>query len=61
MFVIDPQGKLIYDGAIEYGATTSKANVGGSLNCVATALAESMAGTTLNHPTSRPYGCSMKY
>jgi thioredoxin-related protein len=61
MFVIDPQGTLIYDGAIDNRATTSKANVGGSINYVSTALTEAMAGKTLSHPTSRPYGCSMKY
>ena len=61
MFVIDPQGTLIYNGAIDNRATTSKANVGGSINYVSTALTEAMAGTPLSHPTSRPYGCSVKY
>jgi alkyl hydroperoxide reductase subunit AhpC len=61
MFVINPEGILIYDGAIDNRATTSKANVGGSINYVSMALAESMAGKALSHPTSRPYGCSVKY
>jgi alkyl hydroperoxide reductase subunit AhpC len=61
MFVINPEGTLIYNGAIDNHATTSKASVGGSLNYVSIALTESMAGKALSHPTSRPYGCSMKY
>ena len=61
MFVINPQGTLIYNGAIDNRATTSKANVGGSINYVSAALTESMGGKALSHPTSRPYGCSMKY
>jgi peroxiredoxin len=61
MFVIDPQGTLIYDGAIDNRATTSKANVGGSINYVSLALTEAMVGKPLSHPTSRPYGCTVKY
>jgi alkyl hydroperoxide reductase subunit AhpC len=61
MFIIDPQGRLIYDGAIDDRATTSKANVGGSINYVSLGLTEAMAGKPLSHPTSRPYGCTVKY
>jgi alkyl hydroperoxide reductase subunit AhpC len=61
MFVIDPQGTLIYDGAIDNRATTSKASVGGSINYVSLGLTEAMAGKPLSHPTSRPYGCTVKY
>jgi hypothetical protein len=61
MFVIDPQGTLIYNGAIDNRATTSKANVGGSINYVSSALTQSIERTPLSHPTSRPYGCSVKY
>jgi thioredoxin-related protein len=61
MFVIDPQGTLIYDGAIDNRATTSKANIGGSINYVSLGLTEAMAGKPLSHPTSRPYGCTVKY
>jgi hypothetical protein len=61
MFVIDPRGTLIYDGAIDNRATTSKANVGGSINYVSLALTEAMAGKPLSQPTSRPYGCTVKY
>jgi thioredoxin-related protein len=61
MFVINPEGTLLYNGAIDNRPTTSKANVGGTTNYVATALTEAMAAKALSHPTSRPYGCSMKY
>jgi alkyl hydroperoxide reductase subunit AhpC len=61
MFIIDPQGRLIYDGAIDNRPTTSKASVGGSINYVSLGLTEAMAGKPLSHPTSRPYGCTVKY
>jgi peroxiredoxin len=61
MFVIDPQGTLIYNGAIDDKPTTDVADVPGAHNYVAAALAESQAGHAVVTPTSRPYGCAVKY
>jgi len=61
MFVISPQGTLIYDGAIDDRATTDPADVTGAKNYVSLALEEAMAGKAVSVPTSRPYGCSVKY
>lgn len=61
MFVIDPKGTLIYNGAIDSNPTTDKSEVATSINYVSEALTESMAGKTVSHPTSKPYGCSVKY
>jgi peroxiredoxin len=61
MFVADPSGKLIYNGAIDDRPTPDPASVAGATNYVAQALAESMAGKPVSVPTSRPYGCSVKY
>ena len=61
MFVIDPSGVLIYDGAIDDRPTTDLADVDGAVNYVAAALKAGMAGQPVATPVSRPYGCSVKY
>jgi peroxiredoxin len=61
MFIIDPQGKLIYDGAIDNKPTTDVADVKGSKNYVSDALTEAMAGQPVQVASTRPYGCSVKY
>ena len=61
MFVINPQGILIYDGAIDDKPTTDRADVATAKNYVSQALNEAMAGKGVSLRTSRPYGCSVKY
>jgi peroxiredoxin len=61
MVVIDPQGIVIYDGAIDDKPTTDLADVPGAKNYVALALGQAMAGKQVEKPTTRPYGCSVKY
>ena len=61
MFIINPQGILIYNGAIDDKATTDRADISGAKNYVSLALAEVLAGKSVSEPTSRPYGCSVKY
>jgi peroxiredoxin len=61
MFVINPAGMLIYNGAIDDQPTPDPASVAGATNYVAQALGEAMAGKPVSLPTSRPYGCSVKY
>jgi hypothetical protein len=61
MYVIDPSGKLIYQGAIDDRETTDPADVKGATNYVSEALSESMAGKPVVTATTRPYGCSVKY
>jgi len=61
MFVIDPSGKLIYDGAIDDKPTPDLADVPGARNYVTEALTAAMAGKPVSVQTSRPYGCSVKY
>ncbi len=60
-FVIDPQGKLIYAGAIDSKASANPADIPGATNYVRTALAESMAGKPVSTPTTQAYGCSVKF
>jgi peroxiredoxin len=61
MFVIDPKGVLVYDGAIDDKPTTDLADVATATNYVSAALKEAMAGKPVTTPTSKPYGCSVKY
>jgi alkyl hydroperoxide reductase subunit AhpC len=61
MFVIDPEGKLVYNGAIDDKPTTDQADVEGADNYVVAALAAVMNGETPEVQTTKPYGCSVKY
>ena len=61
MFIIDPSGTLIYNGAIDDQPTPDPDSLAGATNYVSQALAEAMAGNPVSVPTSRPYGCSVKY
>ena len=61
MFVIDKQGKLVYQGAIDSKATANKADVADAENYVRVALDNSMAGKPVTNASTKPYGCSVKY
>lgn len=61
MVVINPEGILIYSGAIDDKPTTDLEDVRTATNYVVQALEESMAGKPVETPTTRPYGCSVKY
>lgn len=61
MFVINPQGQLIYNGAIDDKPSPDPADIPGAKNYVAQALSEAMAGKPVSQPTTPPYGCSVKY
>jgi len=61
MFIISPQGTLIYNGAIDDRPTTDLADVNGAKNYVSAALDEATSGKPVSTATSRPYGCSVKY
>lgn len=61
MFVIDPQGKLIYQGAIDDKPTTDLADIKTARSYLNDALNAAMAGKPVPVATTRPYGCSVKY
>ena len=61
MFVIDPQGKLVYEGALDDQPTPDPASLNGAKNYVSTALNEAMAGKAVTTAVTRSYGCSVKY
>jgi peroxiredoxin len=61
MFVINPDGKIVYEGAIDSRNSTSAADIPNATNYVKVALDESRAGKAVSNPITRPYGCSVKY
>jgi peroxiredoxin len=61
MIVIDPSGKVIYDGAIDDRPTPDPEDIRGARNYVSDALTEAMAGKPVETAFTRPYGCSVKY
>lgn len=61
MYIVDPTGKLAYAGAIDSKASSNPADIATATNHVKQALTESLAGKPVSTPTTRPYGCSVKY
>jgi peroxiredoxin len=61
MVVIDPAGKVIYDGAIDDRPTPDPEDIKGAKNYLNEALSAAMAGKPVPTPYTRPYGCSVKY
>lgn len=61
MYIVDPAGTLIYAGAIDSKATANPADIATATNHVKVALAQSLAGQAVTTPTTRAYGCSVKY
>lgn len=61
MFVISKAGTLVYAGGIDDKPTANPADIKGARNHVLSALAELKAGKAVSVPTSRPYGCAVKY
>jgi peroxiredoxin len=61
MFVINPEGKIVYMGAIDDNSSSRESSVKGAKNYVAAALDEGMAGKPISLASTKPYGCSVKY
>jgi peroxiredoxin len=61
MIVIDPSGKVIYDGAIDNRPTPDPGDIKGADNYVSDALTAAMAGKPIATAFTRPYGCAVKY
>ena len=61
MVIINPEGKIVYEGAIDSKATPNPADIPVSTNYVKAALDESLAGKAVTTAQTKPYGCSVKY
>lgn len=61
MYIVNPDGFLIYQGAIDDKPTTRKGSLEGARNHVLVALDEALNGKPVTIATTQPYGCSVKY
>ncbi len=61
MYVINPEGMLIYKGGIDDKPGARAADTKSANNYVRAALKQAMNGEEVSVKTARPYGCSVKY
>jgi hypothetical protein len=61
MYIVNPEGYLIYQGAIDDQPTTRKDSLQGARNHVLAALDEALTGKPVSVALTQPYGCSVKY
>lgn len=61
MYIIDPDGKLIYQGAIDSISSANKGDIAEADNYVKSALDEAMSGQPVSNASTKAYGCSVKY
>lgn len=61
MFLIDTNGTLIYNGAIDDRPTSDPSDINGATNYVMAALQEAVSGKPVATATTQPYGCNVKY
>lgn len=61
MYVISPEGKLLYRGGIDNRPTTDEADIKGATNYVEKALTAAMNGEEVSPKRAKPYGCTIKY
>ncbi len=61
MFVIDANGKVVYQGAIDDRPSPNPKTVEGAKNYVLAALQDMAAGRPVQTPVTPPYGCGVKY
>ncbi len=61
MYIIDPEGTLVYMGGIDDNPSANPADVKTAKNYVRVALAAMDSGQAVEPASTRPYGCSVKY
>ena len=61
MFVINPEGKVVYAGAIDSNNSSDPKTIAKAKNYVREALDAGLGGKTVAVKSTKPYGCSVKY
>ncbi len=61
VFLISPEGVIVYQGAIDDCRTSDTADVPQAKNFLLQALKEATSGEKVEVTATRPYGCSVKY
>jgi hypothetical protein len=61
MYIVNPQGELVYAGAIDSIRSADIADIKDATNYVALALSEARAGKPITTASTQAYGCSIRY
>jgi peroxiredoxin len=61
MVVVSPEGKVLYNGAIDDKRSSNPADAKTANNYVRAALTEAKAGKPVTVASTTPYGCTVKY
>ena len=61
IFIIDAEGTLVYQGAIDSKPSANPADIPEAKNYISAALDEILAGKPVSEPKTQQYGCSVKY
>lgn len=61
MVVIDEEGKIAYQGAIDSNSSANTDDIAGATNYVVNALKSLKAGTAIEVVQTKSYGCGVKY
>ena len=61
MYIVNPEGKIAYVGAIDDKRSANPADVKPAKNYVRVALNEGLAGKPVSTASTAPYGCTVKY
>jgi peroxiredoxin len=61
MFIINPQGVIVYEGAIDSIASTDSADITKSTNYIIAAFENITNNENIKTPKTKAYGCSVKY
>jgi peroxiredoxin len=61
VFIINPEGILVYMGGMDDKATTSVADVDRAIDYVGEAMDDTLAGRPVSRPITRAYGCPIEY
>ncbi len=61
MYIINPQGVLVYAGAIDSVPSARADDIKTATNYIRQGLNEALSGKAISMASTRPYGCSVKY
>ena len=61
MYLIDPEGLLIYQGAIDSIRSTKASDIEKAINYVRAAYESAISGEAIENTKTTPYGCGIKY
>ena len=61
MYIVNPQGVLVYAGAIDSVPSARLDDIKTATNYVRQGLSEALNGKAISNPSTRAYGCSVKY